>query len=164
MIRAFVYWVNHIESSQTPGIRFVDQLLQLIHCYEQDIALPWQDYTEVLGEWTTPAFCVETDGAFEMLDGLNKVVRGASSTGLNVFDHTFTQALVAMIRVSEERGIVECSPICRACDLFAVCGGAHYLERYGPENGYRNPSKYCGDMQVLIRWFAAFYQRGILLA
>ncbi|MFM9559368.1 FxsB family radical SAM/SPASM domain protein, partial [Streptomyces caniscabiei] len=43
---------------------------------------------------------------------------------------------------------------CRACPLVRICGGGHYAHRYRPGSGFRNPSVYCADLDVLIRHIA----------
>ncbi|MYW06833.1 FxsB family radical SAM/SPASM domain protein, partial [Streptomyces sp. SID2563] len=43
---------------------------------------------------------------------------------------------------------------CRACPLLTVCGGGHYAHRYRADNGFRNPSVYCADLERLIRHIA----------
>lgn len=94
---------------------------------------------------------IETDGAIEQVDSLKSAYAGACSTGLNVLTDPFDAALRHPGVVARQIGAEALSEACRECPIHQVCGGGHYAHRYRPGEGFRNPSVYCADMQVLIR-------------
>jgi uncharacterized protein len=97
---------------------------------------------------------IDTDGSFQQVDALKVVAAGAPETGLNVFDHTLDDVTVHPAVVARQIGGRALSSQCRACRLVAVCGGGHYTHRYRPGLGFRNPSVYCEDLQLLIKHIA----------
>jgi uncharacterized protein len=46
------------------------------------------------------------------------------------------------------------APRCQSCPLVAVCGGGNYAHRYVAGSGFRHPSVYCADLELLIRHIA----------
>ncbi|WP_328357052.1 FxsB family radical SAM/SPASM domain protein [Streptomyces sp. NBC_00445] len=110
--------------------------------------------TESLGLAPVDAVVVETDGAIEQVDSLKSAYDGAARTGLDVFRHTFDDALRHPGVAARQAGAAALAGQCRACPLVAVCGGGHYAHRYGAEHGFRNPSVYCADQQRFIRHVA----------
>lgn len=112
--------------------------------------IAWNRRREVIGPWVVGAIVIETDGTYELLDGLKTVKEGEAATGLNVFDHYLTKALVVMLQATQERGIAEQPKGCKGCPIWEVCGGGFYLHRWGTKNKYDNPSVYCADLQQII--------------
>ena len=94
---------------------------------------------------------VETNGEIEQVDALRSTYTGASRTGLNVRDHAFDLALWHPTTVARQLGDQALGDTCRRCDLRRVCGGGYYPHRYHETSGFRNPSVYCRDLEVLIR-------------
>ncbi|MEU1189643.1 FxsB family cyclophane-forming radical SAM/SPASM peptide maturase [Streptomyces sp. NPDC005859] len=111
--------------------------------------------TEALGLEPFDAVVVETDGSIEQVDALKSAYRGAASTGLDVFDNSFDEALRHPGVAARQAGVEALADRCRACPLLAVCGGGHYAHRYRAGHGFRNPSVYCADLQRFIRHVAA---------
>jgi uncharacterized protein len=97
------------------------------------------------------AVVVETDGAIEQVDSLKSAYDGAAATGLDVFRHSFDDALAHPGVAARQAGLAALSATCRACPLVAVCGGGNYAHRYRAGGGFRNPSVYCADLAHLIR-------------
>lgn len=107
--------------------------------------------TEALGLAPFDAVVVETDGSIEQVDSLKSAYPGAARTGLDVFRHTFDDALRHPGVAARQAGPASLAEQCRACPLLRVCGGGHYAHRYRAGHGFRNPSVYCADLQRFIR-------------
>ncbi|MEU1053543.1 FxsB family cyclophane-forming radical SAM/SPASM peptide maturase [Streptomyces sp. NPDC005876] len=111
--------------------------------------------TEALGLAPFDAVVVETDGSIQQVDSLASAYPGAALTGLDVFRHTFDEALRHPGVAARQAGAAALAGQCRACPLLDVCGGGHYAHRYRAGHGFRNPSVYCADLQRFIRHVAA---------
>ncbi|MDG9716559.1 FxsB family cyclophane-forming radical SAM/SPASM peptide maturase [Streptomyces sp. DH24] len=111
--------------------------------------------TEALGLAPFDAVVVETDGSIEQVDSLKSAYPGAAWTGLDVFRHTFDEALRHPGVAARQTGAAALAAQCRACPLLRVCGGGHYAHRYRAGHGFQNPSVYCADLQRFIRHAAA---------
>jgi uncharacterized protein len=107
--------------------------------------------TERLGLQPFTAVVVETDGSIEQVDSLKSAYEGAAATGLDVFRHSFDDALAHPGVAARQAGLAALSASCRACPLVGVCGGGHYAHRYRAGAGFRNPSVYCADLAHLVR-------------
>ncbi|WP_231626863.1 FxsB family cyclophane-forming radical SAM/SPASM peptide maturase [Streptomyces apocyni] len=111
--------------------------------------------TEALGTEPFTAAVIETDGSIEQVDALKSAYEGAARTGLDVFRHSFDQALRHPGVAARQAGLAALAAQCQACPLVTVCGGGHYAHRYRAGHGFTNPSVYCADLQRLIRHVAA---------
>ncbi|WP_151770128.1 FxsB family cyclophane-forming radical SAM/SPASM peptide maturase [Streptomyces abyssomicinicus] len=110
---------------------------------------------ESLGTAPFTAVVVETDGTLEQVDSLKSAYDGAAATGLDVFRHTFDEALDHPGIAARQAGAAALAAECRACPVVRVCGGGNYAHRYRAETGFVNPSVYCADLMRLIRHVAA---------
>ncbi|WTE38694.1 FxsB family radical SAM/SPASM domain protein [Streptomyces sp. NBC_01618] len=110
--------------------------------------------TESLGLDPLNAIVVETDGTIEQVDSLKSAYDTAAATGLDIFRHTFDDALHHPGVAARQAGADALAAVCRACPLLTVCGGGHYAHRYRAENGFTNPSVYCADLERLVRHIA----------
>ncbi|GGN78057.1 hypothetical protein GCM10011579_060830 [Streptomyces albiflavescens] len=110
--------------------------------------------TESLGLAPFDAVVVETDGSIEQVDSLKSCYEGAAETGLDVFRHSFDEALRHPGVAARQTGAASLAARCRACPLLSVCGGGHYAHRYRAGDGFANPSVYCADLQRFIRHVA----------
>ncbi|WP_326596714.1 FxsB family cyclophane-forming radical SAM/SPASM peptide maturase [Streptomyces sp. NBC_01803] len=115
--------------------------------------------TESLGLQPFTAVVVETDGGVEQVDSLKTAYPGAAATGLDVFRHSFDDALAHPGVTARHTGLAALADTCRSCPLVQVCGGGHYAHRYRDGHGFRNPSVYCADLQRLIRHITAALRR-----
>ncbi|MDX3852093.1 FxsB family cyclophane-forming radical SAM/SPASM peptide maturase [Streptomyces sp. AK02-01A] len=111
--------------------------------------------TESLGLDPVNAIVVETDGAIEQVDSLKSAYDTAAATGLDIFHHTFDDALRHPGVAARQAGAGALAAGCRACPLLTVCGGGHYAHRYRAGHGFTNASVYCADLDRLIRHVAA---------
>ncbi|OAH13519.1 FxsB family cyclophane-forming radical SAM/SPASM peptide maturase [Streptomyces jeddahensis] len=107
--------------------------------------------TEALGLAPFDAVVVETDGAIEQADALKSAYHGAAATGLDVFRHSFEDALAHPPIADRQRGADTLAAECRSCAVLAVCGGGQYAHRYRAGRGFLNPSVYCADLRRFIR-------------
>lgn len=109
---------------------------------------------ESLGLTPFDALVVETDGSIEQVDSLKSAYEGAARTGLDVFRHTFDEALRHPGIAARQAGTAALAEGCRSCPLLTVCGGGQYAHRYRAGHGFRNPSVYCADLERFIRHVA----------
>ncbi|MFI2430914.1 FxsB family cyclophane-forming radical SAM/SPASM peptide maturase [Streptomyces sp. NPDC018693] len=109
---------------------------------------------EPLGLAPFDTVVVETDGSIEQVDSLKSAYDGAAETGLDVFRHTFDEALRHPAVAARQAGADALGATCRACPLLRVCGGGQYAHRYRAGHGFANPSVYCTDLQRFIRHVA----------
>ncbi|MDQ0937434.1 uncharacterized protein QFZ49_007409 [Streptomyces turgidiscabies] len=110
--------------------------------------------TEAVGTSPVVAVVVDTDGAIEQVDSLKTTYAGAPVTGLDVFRHTFDQALDHPGIAARQLGLAALSSECQECALVRVCGGGNYAHRFRADTGFLNPSVYCADLEHLIRHIA----------
>nr|WTA00609.1 FxsB family radical SAM/SPASM domain protein [Streptomyces sp. NBC_00857] len=110
--------------------------------------------TESLGLDPVNAIVVETDGAIEQVDSLKSAYDTAAATGLDIFRHTFDDALRHPGVAARQAGAGALAAVCRACPLLTVCGGGHYAHRYRAGHGFAHPSVYCADLDRLVRHVA----------
>lgn len=86
--------------------------------------------TEAVGLSPVVALVVDTDGAIEQVDSLKSAYDGAAATGLDVFRHSFDEALAHPGMAARRQGRDGLGDRCRACALVEVCGGGNYAHRY----------------------------------
>ncbi|MFI9050243.1 FxsB family cyclophane-forming radical SAM/SPASM peptide maturase [Streptomyces sp. NPDC053427] len=131
-----------------PRVRMFTEILGLL--------LGRPSSSEAIGLSPVVAAVVDTNGAIEQVDSLRSAYEGAAATGLDVFRHTFDDALAHPGIAARQRGRDGLGAQCRRCALMTVCGGGNYAHRYraGP-TGFANPSVYCADLERLIRHIAA---------
>jgi len=106
--------------------------------------------SEQVGLGPASVVVVETDGAIEQTDALKSAYEGAADTGLNVIDHTFTEALAHPGVMARQAGLAGLPDDCLGCRVRNVCGGGFYPHRYHPDTGFKNRSVYCPDLLALI--------------
>jgi uncharacterized protein len=141
LVTAFDRWYGapHRETR----IRLFEEVMNLL--------LGGSSRSEQVGLSPVAVAVVESDGSIEQVDSLKSAYDGACATGLHVFTDSFDAALDHPGVIARQIGIQALGEICQECPIHRVCGGGHYAHRYRPEDGFRNPSVYCADMQVLIR-------------
>ncbi|MEE1757252.1 FxsB family radical SAM/SPASM domain protein [Streptomyces sp. SP18CS02] len=110
--------------------------------------------TESVGLSPMTAVVVDTDGAVEQVDSLKSAYPGAPATGLDVFHHSFDEALRHPGIAARQLGAAGLAADCRSCALLEVCGGGNYAHRYAPGTGFLHPSVYCADLERLVRHMA----------
>jgi uncharacterized protein len=127
-------------------IRIFEELISLV--------LGGRSRYESFGLGMVNLIVVETDGTIEQVDSLKSAFEGAAETGLNIFQHSFDEALWSVEVVARQIGLDALCQTCQACELVSVCGGGLYPHRYKPGSGFLNPSVHCLDLQKLIRHVA----------
>ncbi|MEW2620784.1 FxsB family radical SAM/SPASM domain protein [Streptomyces sp. NPDC048106] len=106
---------------------------------------------ETLGLAPPTSVVIESDGSVEGVDTLRSVEEGASRLGLDVFRHSFDEALSHPKMLHRRYGTAALAEKCQGCPVVAVCGGGYLPHRFSADGGYRNPSVYCADLEYLIR-------------
>ncbi|WP_251049342.1 FxsB family cyclophane-forming radical SAM/SPASM peptide maturase [Streptomyces sp. ISL-86] len=124
-------------------IRIFEEIIALL------LGLP--EATETLGLAPAATAVIETDGSIEQADSLKSAYEGAAATGLTLDRHSFDELLDHPGLVARQLGREALAGTCRSCELVEVCGGGHYPHRFRAGEGFRQPSVYCADLQVLIR-------------
>ncbi|MFJ5302436.1 FxsB family cyclophane-forming radical SAM/SPASM peptide maturase [Streptomyces sp. NPDC088350] len=144
LVRVFDLWFDAGE--RAVPVRLFHEIIALL------LGVPGR--AEAVGNSPVVAVVVDTDGTIEQVDSLKTAYAGAPATGCNVFDHTFDDVLDHPGVVARQLGTDALAPTCRSCPLAEVCGGGNYAHRYRPVEGFRNPSVYCADLDLLIRHIA----------
>ncbi|MGW0705610.1 FxsB family cyclophane-forming radical SAM/SPASM peptide maturase [Streptomyces sp. NPDC002643] len=140
LIGAFDRWFD--APVRETGVRMFDEIISGL--------LGGPVHTEVLGLAPLDLVVVETDGTIENSDSLKVVGQGAPETGLDVFRHTFSEALTTPTVRHRQSGLAGLGQVCRDCALVTVCGGGLYTHRHHPTTGFATPSVYCHDLAVFI--------------
>lgn len=107
-------------------------------------------HLETLGLSPVSLIAVAADGSIEGVDTLKSVFAGAHQLGLNIFRHSFTEALRHQMVRARQIGIAALGEKCTACALVQTCGGGYFPHRWSEATGFRNPSVYCSDYMKLI--------------
>jgi uncharacterized protein len=136
LITLFDHW--YAERPPQTRIRFFENIL--------DPLLGGQSRTEHLGLSPVALIVVDTDGSLEQVDTLRSAYHGAAGTGMNVFTHTFDEALGHPDVAIRQAGLAGLAPACTGCAVRQVCGGGYYPHRYREGDGFANPSVYCADL------------------
>ncbi|MFF2325349.1 MULTISPECIES: FxsB family cyclophane-forming radical SAM/SPASM peptide maturase [unclassified Streptomyces] len=145
-------WLTAVFDRWWPAGRRETRVRLFEECIALLLGLPAA--TESLGLDPVNAIVVETDGTIEQVDSLKSAYDTAAATGLDIFHHTFDDALRHPGVAARQAGAGALAAACRACPLLAVCGGGHYAHRYRADNGFTNPSVYCADLERLVRHIA----------
>jgi uncharacterized protein len=140
LIAVFDRWYSAPE--QETSVRMFREMIQLI--------LGGRGSADGLGLQPSTLIVVDTDGSIKQLDSLNSAYPLAASTGLDVFNNSFDDALEHPTTVARQIGEDALSDQCRACPVMQICGGGLYPHRYRSGIGFRNPSVYCADLLRLI--------------
>ncbi|MFG1704816.1 FxsB family cyclophane-forming radical SAM/SPASM peptide maturase [Nonomuraea sp. M3C6] len=130
------------ESGSESVIRIFQEIVSLL--------LGGGSASESVGLTPSTVVVIETDGTIEQTDSLKAVRQGAPTTGLNIVDHSFDEALRHPGMVARQLGWAALSDTCKACRFGRVCGGGLYTHRYRSGEGFKNPSVYCNDLYRLI--------------
>lgn len=141
LARAFDHWFD--SPRQPSRIRLFDEIIHLL--------LGGAGATDMVGLSPATYLVIDTDGSLQQTDTLKSAFDGAAETGLDVFANTINEALAHPDVVMRQAGLDALSDTCQTCSIVAVCGGGHYAHRYRHDEGFRNPSVYCADLEYLIR-------------
>jgi uncharacterized protein len=139
LINAYEYWNSTPNNTE---VRIFNSLINLI--------CKGQSKVESFGLGPVDLIVIESNGEIEGVDSLKSVYDGATKLGFNIFEHKFDQVTEHISVKSRQMGAVSLSEVCKICQYVKVCGGGYLPHRYSQENGFRNPSIYCYDLQKLI--------------
>lgn len=107
--------------------------------------------TESVGLSPVAAIVIETDGSMEQVDTLRAAFPGAAATALDVFLHSFDEALEHPAIIARQIGLRALCEQCLGCAVRDICGAGHFPHRYQAGQGFLNPSVYCPDLMRLIK-------------
>jgi uncharacterized protein len=152
---------DHPAGTEDP---YADWLMQVYRHWAQDgrpmpirlfgsvlaVARGGPSFSEMIGTDPVDLLVIETDGNWEQPDSMKTAYQDAPSTGMNVFAHPVDEVARHPAIAARQRGIAALCATCRACPVVDVCGGGLYAHRYHRENGFDNPSVYCGDLKAFI--------------
>lgn len=142
LIKLFDIWFYDKDKSK-PQIRFFNQILNRILGGNGDF--------ESLGGGQNPYLVIETNGDIEPQSSLKACGDGFTKTKLNIKTHalenSFQQPLIKLCINSQENLCAQC----KNCSVVEVCRGGFMAHRYRRNNGFENPSIYCGDLEKLVR-------------
>lgn len=141
LVAAFDRWYK--AATQETEVRIFAEIINLL--------LGGHSRSETVGLSPVALVAVNTDGSIEQVDTLRSAYEGAVTTGYNVIDHSFDDALGHPGVVARQIGAAALSETCLRCDVHQICGGGHYAHRYRRGQGFRNPSVYCRDLTMLIK-------------
>jgi len=140
LVRLFDRWYD--APTFETRIRLLDEILNL--------TLGLESYTEAVGLSPVATIVIDIDGTMEQIDTLRSTYTGAVDTGLNVFEHSFDDALTNPGVMARQIGTHALAPKCKVCPVHRICGGGYYPHRYRADTGFRNASVYCADLKRLI--------------
>ncbi|MEU7633127.1 FxsB family cyclophane-forming radical SAM/SPASM peptide maturase [Nocardia sp. NPDC049220] len=140
LIAVFDRWY-HAPKLETQ-VRLFDTIIDLI--------LGGRGGSEAVGLAPMRMAVIETDGTLEQVDELKSTFAGATKIRTEGEGNPLDQALWEPSMIARQIGLDALSDTCRGCPVHTVCGGGHYVHRYRADNGFRNPSVYCADLQKLI--------------
>jgi uncharacterized protein len=114
------------------------------------LLLGGQSRTEAVGLSPVDLLTVETDGTLEQSDSLKTTGEGMAATGMDVWRHSFDDALPHPGLAARRGGLAALAEQCRRCPVVTTCGGGLYAHRFRAGTGFANPSVYCPDLFRLI--------------
>ncbi len=136
----------YVEDSLPVPIRVFDDYIKL--------SLGGGGVKEGSGKERFGILIIETDGEIRKNDTLRSSFEGAdvfTDAPRNVKHTSILQVLQSSEFESYSDLQEPTAEKCINCDLLSVCGGGMPLYRWSRERGYRNPSIYCRDHELLIR-------------
>lgn len=107
--------------------------------------------TDAFGLGDVSLITIESDGTYHDLDVLKVVGDGATRLEGSVRD-TPIAAVAASAAIAAHRRLLTkegLSATCRGCEVVDICGGGSVPHRFG-DDGFENPTIYCGEMKALI--------------
>lgn len=140
LIRAFDLWFDRYPHLP---LRTFEALL--------DVAAGLPSATDAFGFGDVNLLSIETDGSYHDLDVLKIVADGASDLKGSVRDMAISAA-AASSGIERHRNLLRkdgLSETCLSCTVVDICGGGSVPHRYG-QDGFNNPSIYCGELSSLI--------------
>lgn len=148
LVRFLDSWYS--SGADGPDVRLFSSVMRLL--------LGKRSLVEVVGLEAITLIVIETNGEIQAVDTLKACYSGAASTGLNVFENTFDDALRVPAVISRQMGAAALSCACQACPFLKICGGGYQPHRFSEARGFLNRSVYCQALQMLIRRTAQLMQ------
>ena len=145
LIELFDIWFNDRDRDK-PQITIFNQILHRI--------LGGDSEFEYFGGGKNINLIIETNGAIEPQDSLKACGEGFTKTNLNIQYHALEDSLkqpLIQFCIESQQNLCE---QCKQCSVVEVCQGGFITHRYSAENGFLNPSIYCGDLERIISYIA----------
>lgn len=145
LICLFDIWFND-RDREKPQITIFNQILHRI--------LGGDSEFEYFGGGKNINLIIETNGAIEPQDSLKACGEGFTKTNLNIQYHALEDSLkqpLIQFCIESQQNLCE---QCKQCSVVEVCQGGFITHRYSAENGFLNPSIYCGDLERIISYIA----------
>ncbi|WP_017931463.1 hypothetical protein [Robiginitomaculum antarcticum] len=92
---------------------------------------------------------IETDGGIEPVSALKICGDSFTKMGLNVSTNAISDLEKNPMAAAFLKGGKQVSSICKACDVYEICGGGYFPHRFDGES-FNNPSVYCESLYTLI--------------
>jgi uncharacterized protein len=140
LVAAFDRWYGSPEKTTTVGL--FEEITMLLFGRPST--------GEAVGLSPAAIVVVETNGQIEQVDTLKSAYEGAAGTTLHVSRDPFEAALLLPSIAARQIRELALADECRECHLRLICGAGNYTHRYRSGSGFRNPSVYCHDLQLLI--------------
>jgi uncharacterized protein len=134
----FDYWLEANRSTPTVNIRIITDMITAL--------LGNNAATEGVGHKPIELCTVMTDGSVEAHDVLRIAGDGFTHTGFNIFEHAIDEVRNEPRWKAARDASVNLCETCRQCKFMNACGGGYLPHRFSKQNGYDNPSVYCGDL------------------
>lgn len=151
LIRAFDLWFDRYPHLP---LRTFESLL--------DVAAGLPSATDAFGFGDVNLLSIETDGSYHDLDVLKIVRDGATALSGTVRDAAIS-AVAASPGLEAHRALLRKDGLCAkclSCTVVDICGGGSVPHRHG-EDGFKNPSVYCGELYALISHVKARLEDGL---
>jgi uncharacterized protein len=115
--------------------------------------------TEGVGYHPVELCTVMTDGSVEAHDVLRIAGDGFTRTTFNIFDHALDEVRNEPRWKHARDASINLAAKCRACKFMNACGGGYLPHRFSKQNGYDNPSVYCGDLYAMFEYMQSELER-----
>ncbi len=145
LIHVFKIWINQ---ENAVHIRIFLTIINLL--------LGGKNGTDQLGAESIGTIMIETDGSYQVYDGLKTSFSGAGVTQMNVQDSTIESTDSLPLTKAFRNKATYASAICLNCELFRVCGGGNPIHRYSENKKFDQPSVYCEDLKLIINHIKSY--------
>lgn len=139
---AFDYWYS---SDSDIRVRLFENIM--------DLSLGGESRTEGIGLGHFSILTIETDGQIQDTDVMKVAAPGAPVLDKKWSVHTISIDSALASQAAKSRAALARSlpTTCKRCSQVNTCGGGHLPHRYSSyDQGFSNPSIYCGDLSYLI--------------
>lgn len=120
--------------------------------------------SEEIGYGPQEVCTIVSDGGMEPLDVLRIAGDGSTQTAFSVFENELEDVKVEpRWKTAREASLSLCEK-CRRCEFVEACGGGYLPHRFSKQNGYDNPSVYCGELIEIFRYMQSVLGKHVYVA